>query len=108
MGMAKSPMEILLNRTFTPREQEEMLREDMEAELDAINLYSQQLSITAYDDVKKALEEIIYDEKTHFEIFRELLEKHGTDEEKARKAAKRELAKILKKNASSHDDQSEE
>jgi rubrerythrin len=51
------------------------IRLDMEAELDAVNLYSSHLSATDSLEAKKVLEHVIKEEKDHFALFTELLKK---------------------------------
>jgi rubrerythrin len=51
----------------------EILRVGMIAELDAVNLYEQMASMTDNEDIKKVIQDIAREEKTHFGEFQALL-----------------------------------
>ncbi|AAC06631.1 ferritin-like domain-containing protein [Aquifex aeolicus] len=53
---------------------EEMLKNDVDAEEEAIKIYSQQLEIVKDDSVKKLLDRVINDEMRHRDEFSEMLE----------------------------------
>ncbi|MCD6477682.1 MAG: rubrerythrin [Candidatus Aenigmarchaeota archaeon] len=67
----------------------EVLRVGIIAELDAINLYEQLAGITKNEDIKKVLEDIANEEKTHVGEFQTLLlkldEKQVEEMEKGKK-----------------------
>lgn len=58
---------------LTDKELVKLIRLDLEAELDAINLYESHLSNTDNEKAKKVLAHVIKEEKDHFELFMELL-----------------------------------
>ena len=66
---------------------EEMLKNDVDAEEEAIKIYSSQLEIVKDDSVKKLLDRVINDEMRHRDEFSELLEnlKNKSVEEKTKK-----------------------
>jgi rubrerythrin len=51
----------------------EILRVGIIAELDAVNLYEQMASMTDNEDIKKVIQDIAREEKTHFGEFQALL-----------------------------------
>jgi len=65
---------------------EEMLKNDVDAEEEAIKIYSEQLELVKDDSVKKLLDRVINDEMRHKDEFSELLEsikeKEGGEEKK--------------------------
>jgi rubrerythrin len=62
-----------LGRKMTDEELVRALRLDLEAEMDAINLYESHLQATDNEEAKKILEHVIKEEKDHVVLFSELL-----------------------------------
>ena len=64
-----------LDRKLTDEELSRAIRLDLEAELDAINLYSSHLEATDHEEAKKVLEHVIKEEKDHHVLFTGLINK---------------------------------
>lgn len=64
-----------LDRKLTDEELARAIRLDLEAELDAINLYSSHLEATDHEEAKKVLEHVIKEEKDHHALFTGLINK---------------------------------
>lgn len=64
-----------LGRKLTDEELARAIRLDLEAELDAINLYSSHLEATEHEEAKKVLGHVIKEEKDHHALFTGLINK---------------------------------
>jgi rubrerythrin len=62
-----------LGREMTDQELARAIRLDLEAELDAINLYSNHLQATKNKKAIETLEHVIKEEKEHLKLFTDLL-----------------------------------
>lgn len=69
-----------LGRKMSDQELARAIRLDMEAELDAINLYSNHLQSTTNKEAAKTLEHVIKEEKQHVKLFQDLLKKLDPDQ----------------------------
>jgi len=92
MGFAKDPIELQRKEKFTLQEVLLALRDDMQAELDAVNLYLEQASLVLQDDVRKTLEEVAEEEKVHFGEFLTLLKKYDKEAGPAIQNGEKEVA----------------
>lgn len=64
-----------IDLTKVPKEKIDMeiLRAGIIAELDAVNLYEQMAAMTDNEDIRKVMQDIAREEKTHFGEFQALL-----------------------------------
>jgi len=74
----------------------EILRDSIIAELDATSLYEQLASVTKREDLKKVLQDIAKEEKTHMGEFQALLLKLDAEQQNELIAGKKEVEKLLR------------
>ena len=68
-----NPFHSLVPRKMTDTELARAIRLDLEAELDAVNLYAAHMDATDNEDAKRVLRHILNEEKEHATLFWELL-----------------------------------
>lgn len=73
----------------------EILRIGMIAELDAINLYEQLASMTDNESIKKVLQDIAKEEKTHVGEFLELLLRLDKEQVSELEEGKKEVKELV-------------
>ena len=78
----------------TPKNDKQILRLGMIAELDAISLYEQLSASAGNDDIKKVMLDIAKEEKTHVGEFEALLLKLDKGQEKENEEGKKEVEKL--------------
>lgn len=74
----------------------ELLRFGIIAELDAINLYEQMAAICESAEIKKVLNDIAKEEKTHVGEFQALLLKEDSEQQAELKKGEAEVVKLIK------------
>ncbi len=79
MGFAKDPIELSRTKKMSKEEIALALRDDLEAELDAANLYVEQAELIDDEQVKETLLEVAKEEKVHFGEFLALLKKYDQE-----------------------------
>lgn len=93
------PFHSLVPRKMTDGELARAIRLDLEAELDAANLYAAHIEATDNEDAKRVLRHVMNEEKEHATLFWELLKRlDPTLAEEARTAS--EKVKLLTSGAS--------
>ncbi|WP_373049585.1 demethoxyubiquinone hydroxylase family protein [Vulgatibacter sp.] len=80
------PFHSLVPRKMTDSELARAIRLDLEAELDAVNLYAAHIDATDNEDAKRVIRHVMNEEKEHAALFFELLKR--LDPEQAEEAAK--------------------
>ncbi|MCI4434001.1 MAG: ferritin family protein [Thermoplasmata archaeon] len=90
MGFSKSPVEMNRVKKFNKDEILMAIREDIAAEIDAINLYLSQATLIDDEFVKSVLIDIANEEKVHLGEFLSVLEKLDPEQVKAIKKGKEE------------------
>jgi rubrerythrin len=75
----------------------EILRAGMIAELDAINFYEQMAALTQSPDLKKILQDIAKEEKTHLGEFQTLLLRKDREQKEELKKGEKEVEELLGK-----------
>ncbi|MFH1704272.1 MAG: demethoxyubiquinone hydroxylase family protein [Nitrospirota bacterium] len=75
----------------------EILRAEIIAELDAINLYEQMAAMTQKEDIRKVLLDIAKEEKTHVGEFQTLLLQLDKEQLRELEEGKKEVEEITKK-----------
>ena len=75
----------------------EILRAGMIAELDAINFYEQMAAMTKSGDLRKVLEDIATEEKTHLGEFQTLLLRIDESQSHELEEGRREVEELLEK-----------
>ena len=83
---SKVPIDINKIKRENKNLDQELLRIAIMAELDAINLYEQMADITDDEDLKKVLQDVAQEEKTHVGEFQTMLLR--MDEEQVKELAK--------------------
>ncbi|MBU1179256.1 rubrerythrin [Patescibacteria group bacterium] len=78
----------------TPKNDKQILRLGMIAELDVINLYEQLAENAKNNSVKKVLLDIAKEEKTHVAEFETLLLKLDKEQEQETEAGRKEVEKL--------------
>ena len=68
-----APFHVLVSRKLTDMELAAALRLDLEAELDAINLYTAHVEATDNVEAKAILRHVMDEEREHAALFRELI-----------------------------------
>ena len=94
MGFSKSPIEITRNKKFSKEEVLMAIREDIAAEIDAINLYLSQANLIDDEFVKSVLFDIANEEKVHLGEFLSVLEKLDPEQVKTIKEGKKETEEL--------------
>lgn len=74
----------------------ELLRFGIISELDAINLYEQMAAICESVEIKKVLNDIAKEEKTHVGEFQALLLKEDSEQQAELKKGEAEVVKLIK------------
>jgi rubrerythrin len=92
-----SQMPIDLARVKKEDLDREILRAGMIAELDAINFYEQMAAMTANQDIRKVLQDIAKEEKTHMGEFQTLLLKEDEEQKEELKEGEQEVEELLEK-----------
>ena len=91
--LSKTPVDL---RKIKPADSDrEILRVSIIAELDATSLYEQLASMTKRRDLKKVLQDIAKEEKTHMGEFQALLLKLDAEQKKELTAGKKEVEELL-------------
>lgn len=93
---SKDPIEIVREKNFNKDEIAMALRNDIIAELDAINFYLQQASLESDKKIKKVHLDIAKEEKIHLGEFLTLLLKYDPEQEEMIKDGKKEVSELLK------------
>ena len=70
-----NPFHSLVPRKMTDTELARAIRLDLEAELDAINLYAAHIDATDNEDAKRVIRHVMDEEKEHATLFFELLKR---------------------------------
>ncbi|MFP3220624.1 MAG: demethoxyubiquinone hydroxylase family protein [Candidatus Marsarchaeota archaeon] len=91
MGFAKDPIELSRSKHMSREEIAVAIRDDMQAELDAANLYLEQADLISDPQVKAVLQDIAREEKVHFGEFLTLLKKFDEEAEPSMKAGEKEV-----------------
>lgn len=73
----------------------EILRIGIIAELDAVNLYEQLASMTSNEDIRKVLQDIAKEEKTHVGEFLELLLRLDKEQVSELEEGKKEVKELV-------------
>lgn len=94
MGFSKSPVELNRTKKFTKDEILMAIREDIAAEIDAINLYLSQAMLVDDDFVRSVLLDIANEEKVHLGEFLSVLEKLDPEQVKAIKKGRQETSEF--------------
>ncbi|MFA5083769.1 MAG: demethoxyubiquinone hydroxylase family protein [Candidatus Paceibacterota bacterium] len=74
----------------------EILRIGMLAELDAVNLYEQMAATTENENIKKVLQDIAKEEKTHMGEFQALLLEEDQEQTQELEKGKKEVQDLIK------------
>ncbi len=96
MGFSKDPSEILRKEKFTKEEIRMAIRNDISAEIDAMNFYLTQASLIDDDLVRKVLLDIAMEEKVHLGEFLTLLKKLDDEQVKAIEKGEEEVKEMEK------------
>ncbi len=96
MGFSKDPSEILRKEKFTKEEIRMAIRNDIAAEIDAMNFYLTQASLIDDDLVRKVLLDIAMEEKVHLGEFLTLLKKLDDEQVKAIEKGEEEVKEMEK------------
>ncbi len=96
MGFSKDPSEILRREKFTKEEIRMAIRNDISAEIDAMNFYLTQASLIDDDLVRKVLLDIAMEEKVHLGEFLTLLKKLDDEQVKAIEKGEEEVKEMEK------------
>lgn len=91
MGFSKDPVELTREKKLTKDEIISVLRDDIAAEIDAINFYLSQARLIENEKVKTTLLEIAREEKVHLGEFLTLLEELDPEQVKAIKEGRKEV-----------------
>ncbi len=75
----------------------EILRAGMIAELDAVNFYEQMAALTENEAIRKVLQDIAKEEKTHLGEFQDLLLKEDEEQKEELKEGEKEVEELLEK-----------
>ncbi|MGC8663020.1 MAG: ferritin family protein [Thermoplasmata archaeon] len=94
MGFSKNPVELVREKKLTREEIISALRDDIAAEIDAINFYLSQARLIDNKKVKDVLMDIAKEEKVHLGEFMVLLEEMDHEQVDALKAGSEEVEKI--------------
>lgn len=94
MGFSKSPVELNRTKKFTKDEILMAIREDIAAEIDAINLYLSQAMLVDDNFVRSVLLDIANEEKVHLGEFLSVLEKLDPEQVKAIKKGRQETSEF--------------
>ncbi len=94
MVFSKNPVDITRDRKFSAGEVADSLRLAIMAELDAINLYLQLARLIDDERVKKVLEDIAKEEKTHFGEFLTLLKHYDPEQAEQLTAGSTEVGEL--------------
>jgi len=86
----------LTPRKMTPEETARAIRQDIVAELDAINLYQSHIDATDDERVRRVLAHVRDEEKTHVGELLVLLKILDPDQEKLLEEGSEEVAPLLK------------
>lgn len=85
------PRHFLMPRKLADRELAQAIRLDLEAELDAINLYESHMLATDNELAKRVLAHVANEEREHAELFRQLLVRLDPELAPRAEAAPRQL-----------------
>ncbi|MGC8601262.1 MAG: ferritin family protein [Thermoprotei archaeon] len=96
MGFAKDPIELSRTKKMSKEEVALALRDDLQAELDAANLYLEQAALVDEEEVKKTLLEIAEEEKVHFGEFLTLLKRYDQELDSAISKGEKEVSEKSK------------
>jgi len=91
MGFSKDPVEIVREKKLTKEEIISVLRDDIAAEIDAINFYLSQVRLIDDKKVKGVLMDIAREEKIHLGEFLTLLEELDPEQEKSIDSGRKEV-----------------
>ncbi len=94
MGFSKSPVELGREKKFSKQEILMAIREDIAAEIDAINLYLSQAMFIEDKYVKSVLLDVANEEKVHLGEFLSVLEKLDPEQVKAIEKGKKETSEL--------------
>ncbi len=97
MGFSKDPSEIVRKEKFTKEEIKMAIRNDIAAEIDAINFYLTQASLIDDGHVKRVLLDIAMEEKIHLGEFLTLLKELDKEQGKAIEKGEDEVKELKKK-----------
>jgi rubrerythrin len=92
-----SKIPIILENVKKDDRDKEILRAGVIAELDAINLYEQMVSMTKDNDIKKILIDIAKEEKTHVGEFLTLLLRRDREQGVELAKGKKEVEELTEK-----------
>lgn len=94
--LSKIPIDLKkINQKDTDKE---VLRAAIIAELDAINLYEQLIAVTENANLKKILQDVADEEKTHVGEFQTLLLKEDEKQEEELRKGKEEVEELIAEN----------
>lgn len=91
MGFSKDPVEIVREKKLTKEEIISVLRDDIAAEIDAINFYLSQARLIDDKKVKSVLMDIAREEKIHLGEFLTLLEELDPEQKKSIESGRKEV-----------------
>lgn len=92
--MARNPLDLPKDRMFTFDEMIEAIRMSIIAELDAINLYLQFARACIDEKVRRVLEDIAREEKTHVGELLAILKELDTEQASQLKAGEEEVKEL--------------
>jgi rubrerythrin len=75
----------------------QILRAGMIAEMDAVNFYEQMAALTENEAIRKVLQDIAKEEKTHLGEFQTLLLKEDAEQKEELKEGEKEVEELLEK-----------
>ncbi len=91
MGFSKDPVELVREKKMTKDEIISAIRDDIAAEIDAINFYLSQARLIDNEKVKAVLLDIAKEEKVHLGEFLTLLEELDPEQVKSIENGKKEV-----------------
>jgi len=97
-----NPFHSVVPRKLTDSELARAMRLDMEAEMDAINLYSAHIEATDNEEAKAILRHVMDEEKEHAALFMELIYRLDPAQKKHAEEASRKFKLIV--SGASHDE----
>lgn len=97
-----NPFHSVVPRKLTDSELARAMRLDMEAEMDAINLYAAHIEATDNEEAKAILRHVMDEEKEHAALFMELIYRLDPDQKKHAEEASRKFRLIV--SGASHDE----
>uniref|UniRef100_A0A7J3ZLP2 Rubrerythrin n=1 Tax=Fervidicoccus fontis TaxID=683846 RepID=A0A7J3ZLP2_9CREN len=93
--LSKHPLELVRDRAPTKEELVEAIRLSIIAELDAINLYLQLARAIEDESIRRVLEDVAREEKTHVGEFLALLTRLDPQQAEELKSGEREVRELL-------------